>query len=224
MSRFPRVGKAFCASLAVAAAMGVSCASAHPHVWVTVETEVLYNDQKAITGFRHKWTFDEFYASFAVQGRDLNNDGEYDRQELQELAEVNISSLKEFEFFTFPKLAGKTLPRDMPKDYWLEYKGGLLTLFLTLPITQPVPAEETKGFSFAVYDPTFYVDFALAKDQPVKLSAAPAGCLPVIHEPNPQAAQRSAQTLGEAFFNSIDSSNSFAEQYAKSVSVACPAS
>lgn len=200
-------------------------ALAHPHVWVTVETEVLYDQQKAITGFRHKWAFDEAYSSFAILGLDKNNDGNYDREELNELAEVNISSLKEFDFFTFPKLAGKLLGRQDPKDYWLEYADGILTLFLTLPLTHPVPVEKTKDFTFAVYDPTFYVDFALAKDNPVRLASAPSGCAPVIKEPNPQAAAQSGvSTLGETFFNKLDSSSTIAEQYAKLVSISCPAS
>lgn len=223
MLRFHRLNQACCAALALAAWLAPGAVAAHPHVWVTVETEVVYNEQKAITGFRHKWTFDEFYSSFAVQGRDLNNDGQYDRQELGELAEVNIASLKEFDFFTFPKQGGTLLARDEPKDYWLEYKDGLLTLFLTLPLTTPLPSEKTGAFTFAVYDPTFYVDFSLAKETPVRLSAAPSGCAPVIKEPNPQALQGGAQTLGEAFFDNQDAASSVAEQYARSISIACPA-
>src|SRR5262245_10926139 len=35
-------------------------ALAHPHVWITAETTVLY-ENGAFTGLRHRWTFDEFY-------------------------------------------------------------------------------------------------------------------------------------------------------------------
>jgi ABC-type uncharacterized transport system substrate-binding protein len=203
-----------CASAAV---------SAHPHVWVTVETEVVYNEHKAIAGFQHKWSFDEAYSRFAVEGRDLNNDGQYDREELRELAEVNIASLKEFDFFTFPKVANKLVEREPPKDYWLEYHNGTLTLFFTLPLKTPIPAPKIKDFSFAVYDPTMYVDFAFAKDNPVRLSAAPPHCAPVVREPDPRAIQRNNQTLSGAAGNSADASSSIAEQYAKSVSISCPA-
>ncbi|MGI9384188.1 MAG: DUF1007 family protein, partial [Methyloligellaceae bacterium] len=43
---------------------------AHPHVWVTVETRVLYGAGQNIVGVRHKWVFDEFYSAFAAQGLD----------------------------------------------------------------------------------------------------------------------------------------------------------
>ena len=207
-------------ALFLAIACNAAAAWAHPHVWVTVETEVVYDAQQSIAGFRHKWTFDEAYSRFAAEGRDLNNDGQYDREELRELAEVNVASLKEFEFFTFPKLSNKLVDREPPKDYWLEYKDGLLTLFLTLPLKTPIPAGSVKDFTFAVYDPTMYVDFAFARDNPVRLGAAPPRCVPVVKEPDPNAVQRNNQTLAGA---DAAASSSVAEQYAKSVSISCPA-
>ena len=76
-------------------------AAAHPHVYITFETTVLY-DKGTFAGVRHKWTFDEFYTTMAIEGLDKNKDGVYDREELAELAKVNIEGLKDFAYFTFP--------------------------------------------------------------------------------------------------------------------------
>src|SRR5579884_2496778 len=94
----------FC-SLALLHAM--PAARAHPHVWVTVETEVLFGPAGQITGFKHKWTFDEFYTEFAIQGLDTNNDGIYSEEELKPLAQTNVEALKEFNYFTFPTVSDK---------------------------------------------------------------------------------------------------------------------
>lgn len=94
-------------------------ASAHPHVWVAVESTIVY-ENGSITGLAQKWIFDDFYTASAVQGLDANNDGKYDRSELAELAQVNIEGLKEFDYFTFANLAGQRLAFDTPKNYWLE--------------------------------------------------------------------------------------------------------
>jgi ABC-type uncharacterized transport system substrate-binding protein len=115
-----RKSAAIAASLAAIAAFAPHEAQAHPHVWVTVETEVLYGPNQDITGFRHKWTFDEMYTAFAVQGLDKDGDGKYSREELQPLAEVNITSLREFGLFTYPRLNDKVLERKDAVDYWLE--------------------------------------------------------------------------------------------------------
>ena len=197
-------------------------ADAHPHVWVTVETEIVYDQGKAITGFKYKWTFDEMYSSFAIMDLDKNNDGKYDREELAELAEINVAALKEFDYFTFPKLAGKVLDREPPKDYWLEYKDEKLTLYLTIPLKTPLPQAEVKNFSFHVYDPTYYVDFAFAAENPVRLSAAPPGCAPLVKDPDPNVGPSKVTTLGEASYNNLTTANSDAEQYAKSVIITCP--
>ncbi len=224
MQRLQRIQWAFYAVLAMAAFGAWNGALAHPHVWVTVHTDVLYNAQKAIIGFRHKWVFDEYYSQFAVMGLDKNNDGKYDRDELKELTEVNINSLKEFDYFTFPKVAGQLIERDEPKDYWLEYHDNRLSLFFTLPLKQPLAADKVKDFTFAVYDPTYFVDFSLAKEHPIGLSGAPEGCTPVVKDPAADTAQTStSSSLGESFFNNAAAARSIAEQYAQFVSISCPA-
>lgn len=197
-------------------------AAAHPHVWVTLETEIVYDDAKAITGLKQKWTFDEFYTAFAIQGLDKNGDGKYDRDELSELTEVNVAALKEFKYFTYPRVSGAISENLPPKDYWLEHANNNLTLHFTLPFAQPIPAGKVADFALATYDPTFYVDFIYAKNNPVRLIAAPANCAPTIK--NPQAPTNSVQSLGETFFNTLDPNSDMAAQYAKVISIACPAS
>ena len=187
-----------------AAVAGLSCATshalAHPHVWVTMKETVLY-DKAAITGLQQAWTFDEIYTQQAIEGLDKNGDGKYDREELKELAQVNIDGLKEFEYFTFAKLGDKPLKFNPPVDYWLEYTAkGILTLHFTLPLEQPVPADAT-GFNFAVFDSSYFIAFDFAEADPIKLSAnAPTTCKPSIHEPPEDA---DTQQLSDAFSNAL---------------------
>jgi ABC-type uncharacterized transport system substrate-binding protein len=194
--------------------VAASPAGAHPHVWVTARTEVVFDVHEAITGFWQQWTFDEGYSRFAVDGIDANHDGAYDPDELKELTEVNISSLKEFDYFTFPRLAGQLLQRLPPKDYWLEYHDGKLTLFFTLPLAQPLPIAKIKSFTLGIYDATYYVDFGFAKDRPITLAGAPAHCVPDVKPP--------AQTSGQSLLDSAPSTDDPAAQYASVVTIQCP--
>lgn len=102
---------------------GAGAALAHPHVWVTTETTVLY-ENGTIVGLRQKWSFDDFYTAMALQGLDANNDGVYDRSELAELAKVNIDGLKDFDYFTTAMLSTEKLTFGTPKDFWLEHSEG----------------------------------------------------------------------------------------------------
>ncbi len=194
-------------------------ASAHPHVFVTMQTEVVYDGAKNLTGFKQKWTFDELYSSFAVQGLDKDGDGKYSREELQPLADVNVQSLSEFGYFTFPKLAEEKLEIQQPKDYWIEVNAdGTVTLYFTSLLVKPVSAAEFKAFSFSIYDPTVYVSFAFADIQPVKLAGAPPACAPKLNAPKPAPAP---STLGEAYFSNLDASSTYGAQFAQTVVIEC---
>lgn len=196
-------------------------AGAHPHVWVKIETEVLADAGQRVSGLRHSWTFDEFYSAFATQGLDKNKDGKLDEKELAPLAEVNITSLKEFDYFTFVKVDGQDAKLLEPApDYRLEHRDGVLTLHFTLPLAQPSDPRKAK-LQYSVYDPTFYIDFSYAKDSPVHLAkSAPAGCRAVVAQP-PQ--RPDATALSEAFYQGLGAASDYGRQFSRDVVIACDA-
>jgi ABC-type uncharacterized transport system substrate-binding protein len=180
------------AGLAVLPALP-SPVAAHPHVWITVKTLLLY-EQGAFSGLRHKWSFDQYYTAMAIEGLDRNKDGKYEREELAELAKVNIDGLKDFAYFTSAAVAGREIKLEAPNDYWLEYENGVLALNFTLPFAEPV-APDARGLTFAVQDPTFFIAFDLAKTDPAKLGpGAPAACKLKVGSPGEQGG-----ALGDAF-------------------------
>jgi ABC-type uncharacterized transport system substrate-binding protein len=149
----------------------VAPAGAHPHVWVTMHTELIYAPDGKITGVRHHWTFDDMFSAFATQGLDSKEKGKFTREELAPLAKVNVESLKEYDYFTYATADGVKTPLTEPApDYWLDYNDEVLTLNFTLPFKTPVKAKDLK---LEVYDPTIFVDFSWAKDTPVQLVGAP---------------------------------------------------
>lgn len=145
-------------------------ARAHPHVWVTMHTELVYAPDGSITGVRHHWAFDDMFSAFATQGLESKEKGKFTREELAPLAKVNVESLKEYDYFTYATADGKKTPLSEPApDYWLDYADSILTLNFTLPFKTPVKAKELK---VEVYDPTIFIDFEWAKDAPVHLVGA----------------------------------------------------
>lgn len=99
---------------------GGTTALAHPHIWINVETTVIY-ENGTVTALRQRWIFDEFYSSMAIQGLDANGDGTYDRKELAELAKVNIEGLRAFDYFTFAKLGGQAIAFTPPTEFLMEH-------------------------------------------------------------------------------------------------------
>jgi ABC-type uncharacterized transport system substrate-binding protein len=195
-------------------------ASAHPHVWVSVTATVLY-EKGAIAGVEQAWTFDEFYTAQAIEGLDKNHDGKYDREELSELAKVNMEGLKEFDYFTYAKLGGAERKFKPPVNYWLEHTDkGILTLHFTLPLEQPIAANAGE-FSFSVFDPSYFIAFDLAEGTPVKLGAgAPPGCAAVVHEPADDESS-DQQKLNQAFSGVLGQNGTVSFGLSKSVAVHC---
>src|SRR5436853_396543 len=115
----------------------VGVAQAHPHVWVTMKSELVYAADGAVTGVRHAWAFDEMFSTFATQGLETKQKGAFTREDLAPLAQVNIDSLKDFDYFTIAKANGKKALFDGPANYWLDFTDSVLTLHSTLPFKTP---------------------------------------------------------------------------------------
>ncbi|MET0967663.1 MAG: DUF1007 family protein [Tardiphaga sp.] len=191
-------------------------ASAHPHVWITAASELIYASDGAITGVRHTWTFDEMFSAYALQGIESKTKGTYTREELAPLAQTNVESLKEFAFFTFARVDGKKQRFTDPVDYYLEKKGEALTLHFTLPFKTPFKA---KQMSLEIFDPVFFIDFGLEKTDPIKLVGAPASCSVAVQRPSDGTAK--AQTMNEDTFLNGENSN-YGAMFANKVTVDCP--
>jgi ABC-type uncharacterized transport system substrate-binding protein len=214
-----RICSVFAAVAGLALASGA--ASAHPHVWVTMHSELVYAPDGTVTGVRHAWTFDDMFSTFAVQGIDSKKKGEFTREELAPLAEVNVTSLKEYDFFTYAKANGKAVEFNEPAaGYFLEFdpKETVLTLHFTLPLKAPV---KTKDLSIEVYDREFFVDFSFNEKNPAKLVGAPAQCkLSVINPAQMDAAM--SQQLSQLGPDQKNTGLTIGSEFANKIVVKCP--
>ena len=202
--------------LAFVGGIGFSAApaQAHPHVWITSSSELIYAADGSITGVRHAWTFDDMFTTYALQGIETKTKGEYSREQLAPLAKDNVENLKEFGFFTFAKADGKKQKFEEPVDYFLEYKDSALTLHFTLPLKAPV---KSKQLALDVFDPAFFIDFKLEEKDPVKLVGAPADCQLKVQRPG----EADVKKLTEEMVATGDQSN-YGAIYANKIFVNCP--
>src|SRR3982074_1175563 len=104
--------------LAGACVLGPNMARAHPHVWITATSELMYAPDGSITGVRHAWTFDDMFTTYALQGIETKTKGVYTREQLAPLAKDNVENLKEFAYFTFAKADGKKQKFEEPVNYF----------------------------------------------------------------------------------------------------------
>jgi ABC-type uncharacterized transport system substrate-binding protein len=189
---------------------------AHPHVWVTMHTELIYAPDGSITGIRHHWAFDDMFSAFATQGLQSKVKGQFSREELAPLAKVNVESLKEYKYFTYVTADGKKAELTDPiPNYWLDFKDTILTLNFTLPFKKPVKAKYMK---IEIYDPTIFVDFEWAKKDPVHVENFPHGCKADIVLPQELTYAQGQKLSNEALASTFN----WGTQFANKILVNCP--
>jgi ABC-type uncharacterized transport system substrate-binding protein len=210
----------FAASRSVVAAalvlLGVAAAQAHPHVWITARSELVFGSDGTLTEIRHAWTFDDATSSQQVMGIEGKTKGQFTREELASKADDSMEGLKEFRYFTYARADGGKIKFGAPTNYYLEYKNELVTLYFTLPLKAPLKGRD---LSVEVYDPTYFIDFSFEDKSPVKLVDAPGGC--ELQFKPPTDASADAQRMNEQNFMNGDNSN-YGAMYATKILVKCP--
>lgn len=193
-------------------------ASAHPHVFVTSRTEIVYAPDGAVQALRHRWSFDEAYSAYMVQGLDKNGDGKLTTEELAELAKVNMESLPDVGFFTIAKANGKAQEFGTPSEAALAYDNKVLTLTFTLPLKAKAVAN--RSFCIEIGDPTYFVAFSLSEGEDAVVTRdAPKGCVVRVMRP-PKLDTATQQRLAQEDITATPDMSGY--QVTTRALVACP--
>lgn len=198
-------------------------AHAHPHVWVSMQTSVAFNDAGLVMGVDVEWTFDDAYAQVALEGMDKNEDGVYSADELEPLTRENLEALKDYNYFTFMKVDGEKQTAASVINAGQIYSNNQLTLHFTVPLQAPVDPRQHE-FTVKVYDPEFYIAFDYVTDDPADAAGPmPAGCAIDI-KPIPTTAELEQTksmlaTKGKDW--KPDDADDFGGMFAQPVSVVC---
>ena len=162
-----------------------SAVQAHPHAWIDMRTAPVFDAQGRITALRVDWLFDEIYSLFSTEAFDDDGDGLPDAERLHELVAGSMERLAPFGYFTELRAGDARPGHDTVVDYSAEMQGERLLMRFTLPLSEAVDPRAAP-FSYAVYDPTFYIQILHQQDNPVAFEgAAPAGCGFDLRPPDP---------------------------------------
>lgn len=159
---------------------GADSTWAHPHTLIDGHEEIVFDAQNNVVAIRNNWTFDKGFSAFAAIGMDTDGDGKLSREELAPLAELNVSSLVEYEYFSHISIDGKDISFKSPVDYFATEANGRITLHFTLPLASPVKV--TDKADLMVFDPEYFIAFRFNKNSS-SLSGAPANCSVNYHPP-----------------------------------------
>jgi ABC-type uncharacterized transport system substrate-binding protein len=214
--------------IVMAAMMGctvVSQAQAHPHVWIDMQSSIVFTDDGLIKGVDVEWTFDDGYTQMALDGLDVDGDGMYSQDELAPLTKENIESLKDYEYFTVMRANGEQQKIGEVTDAGQIWSNNKLTLHFQVPLVKPIDPRKEE-FMLKVYDPEFFIDLEYPADDAVDVTGKiPPSCKLVV-KPVPTDAELD-QTRTMLSSKGTDwkpeSAEDFGAMFAQAVSIACQA-
>lgn len=210
---------------ALMASLGGSQAQAHPHVWIEMQSDVVFTEDGLIKGVDLEWTFDDGYTQMALDGLDVDGDGIYSQSELAPLTKENIASLKDYEYFTVMRANGEQQKIGAVTDFGQIWSNNKLTLHLQVPLEKPIDPKKDE-FVFKVYDPEFFIAIDYVKDDPVDVvGKLPETCKLVV-KPVPTDAELDQtrtmlSTKGKEW--KPENNEDFGAMFAQAVSIACKA-
>ncbi len=153
-----------------------SAAQAHPHVWVSMRSDIVFTDDGLIKGVNLEWVFDDNYTQMALDGLDTDGDGVYSQTELDPLTKENINSLKDYDYFTVIRGGGKKLEIGEVTEFGQIWSNERLSLHFHVPLKAPFDPRKDE-FMVKVYDPDFFIAMDYSADDPVSvIGAIPASC------------------------------------------------
>jgi ABC-type uncharacterized transport system substrate-binding protein len=155
--------------LCVVAALAPGESAGHPHAWIDLKTAILVDDTGRVTGVREDWLFDDFYTAFVLE----EVGGTITREALLDLAARNLTNLKEYSYFTFFEIDGVQPAYRPVTQFDSEMRDDRLSMQFTVSLVQPADPR-TARISYAVYDPTYYVEVLHAEaGDAVRFSGTP---------------------------------------------------
>ena len=210
---------------AMTACFAGSEVQAHPHVWIEMQSSVVFTDSGLIKGVDVEWTFDDGYTQMELDGLDVDGDGLYSQDELAPLTKENIESLKDYEYFTVMRANGEQQKIGEVTDYGQIWSNNKLTLHFQVPLVRPIDPKKEE-FMLKVYDPEFFIDLEYPADDAVDVTGnIPPSCKLVVKPVPTDAELDQTRTMLSTKSKEWKPENNedFGAMFAQAVSIACKA-
>lgn len=188
----------------------------HPHAWIDLRSRVLLNDQGEIRALELAWWFDDYYTVLVAE--ELGTGGQPTEEYLDEVAESNLSNLREYDYFTAITYDGERQELGEVTSYLTEVRDGRLWMRFEVPLTTPIDPKAGE-VTFSVYDPTYWIEIVHLEGEPILFSGEGGEqCLGEVKQPNPTIEQVS---LAAALDQDETAGDGLGELFAETVDVSC---
>ena len=136
---------------------------AHPHMFITSETTVVFNSEK-LEGFFVEWTFDDMFSGTIIDEYDKDKNGSFDVKETAIVKKNAFDYVAESKYFIDLKINGKVQIIKIISRFTAKIKNNRLVYRFFVPMNLKAQKKDTV-VNFSVFDETFYIDFDVKKPE-----------------------------------------------------------
>ncbi|MFM8679240.1 MAG: DUF1007 family protein [Alphaproteobacteria bacterium] len=207
------------AALAMALGLAMRPAAAHPHAYADIEVELVVSAEGRLEALRQTWVFDDAFSAFTIprprRGRPASGPDPAARDAARRL----VGDLHAHGYFTLLRRDGLRLATGKARDVRGEMREGRLAIGFLLPLAEPADLRAA-ALSYAVFDPSYYIEMLHRDEAAIALPATAAGCATRLVAPAPEPEQVSrAAALGPG----QSGGDSMGEAFAERIFVRCGA-
>ncbi|EPY02391.1 hypothetical protein K678_05908 [Magnetospirillum fulvum MGU-K5] len=191
---------------------GIRAASAHPHAWIDMSVEVLFDMSGKVTALKQSWLFDEFYTADTVQK------GEQAKMDL--LTTRILGNLKDWGYFTQVQAGSRSIGFMRPTEHSARMEKHRLRMTFVLPLAEAVSPTDVP-LTYWVFDPTYYIEMLHAESKDaIRLTGAPPSCRFTLIQPAPDP---KAVAKAAALDRTQSGGDGLGKQFAEKVEIRCDA-
>ena len=191
-------------------------ATAHPHMWVDLESRIVLHDDASPAFIHQEWLFDDFFSTALIEEAGLHPDG-VGAGIQQQITEIMVN-LQPYDYFTVIKRGDDTLSLALVGDVTAGIRENRVWMDFTVAIESHVDLV-AQNFSYAIFDPTYYIEMFHREGETIAFDGdAPTGCGTEIVQPNPSA---DAIALSQSASLDANPDDTIGRLFAETVHVKC---
>ena len=180
MPRRPRAAARVLALASCAAALLTPAAAwAHPHVWITVQSQLRF-EHGMLSAVFMRWGFDPMFSDYIRNEVDKNHDRKFDQAETRALIDGAFTNLRQYGFLTHLSAGGRPVELEDFRDFGAHMDKDALVYEFVLPL--PRPLDPRQPIKLSVYDETYYIDVEFSAKNPVTFAGDGPPCTSKVAE------------------------------------------
>ena len=194
----------------------VTPALGHPHMWVDLESRVVFNADDGSVVIQQAWLFDDFFSTSVIQ--DANLDPRGTKAGIQREIDRITAALEPYSYFTKIEIGGKNMSSKLVGDVTWEVVHSRIEMRFNIAANDSV-GSEVRSWSYAIFDPTYYIEMLHAEGASIMVDGDLAGtCNSWIEQPNPSA---DAVALSQSTTLDNNADDTIGRFFAETVHVSC---